>query len=98
MLLLTAFVECSLADRERVVEGAGACASATRLEAGCLEYRFYEDTEERGKFVFLERWSTQSALDSHFASPHLAEFQRSCAPLLTSRRVVLYEVEGGTEL
>jgi quinol monooxygenase YgiN len=98
MLLLTAFVECSTADRERVIESAGICATATRLEDGCLEYRFYEDTEEQGRFVFVERWSARSALDSHFASPHLAEFQQSCAPLLTSRRVVLYEVEGGTEL
>lgn len=98
MLLLTAFIECSAPNREKLIEAAATCAAATRREDGCLEYRFYEDTEQVGKFVFVEPWRDQSALDAHFASPHLGLFVEISAPLLTGRRGTLYEVESGTEL
>jgi quinol monooxygenase YgiN len=75
-----------------------ACAAETRREDGCLEYRFYENTEHPGKFVFVERWRDQQALDGHFSSSHLAAFQQASAPLLTGRRGVLYEVDEGKEL
>jgi quinol monooxygenase YgiN len=98
MLLLTAFIECAAGDREALRAAAAACAAETRREDGCLEYRFYEDTEQPGKFVFVERWRDQQALDGHFSSSHLAAFQQASAPLLTGRRGVLYEVGEGKEL
>ncbi len=98
MLLLTAFLECESADRETLGAAAAACAAETRREDGCLEYRFYEDTEQPGKFVFVERWRDQEVLDSHFSSPHLKTFVQATASLLTSRRGVLYEVDEGRAL
>ena len=98
VILLTAYIECAPADRETLIEAATTCAVATRKEDGCFEYRFYEDTEQPGKFVFVERWRDQAALDVHFSSPHLAIFQEISDPLLTGRRGMIYEVSGGTEL
>ena len=98
MLLLTAFVECGPADRETLRAAAAACAVETRREDGCLEYRFYEDTEQPGKFVFVERWRDQDALSGHLASPHLKTFVEVTASLLTGRRGVLYEVDEGRAL
>jgi quinol monooxygenase YgiN len=98
VLLLTAFLECSPGDREALRAAAATCAAETRREDGCLEYRFYEDTELPGEFAFVERWRDQHALSAHFASPHLARFQQVTAPLLTGRRGVLYEVDEGQVL
>jgi quinol monooxygenase YgiN len=98
MLLLTAFLECDSADRDTLRAAAAVCAAETRREDGCLEYRFYEDTEQPGKFVFVERWRDQDALDSHLASLHLKTFVQVAAPLLTGRRGVLYEVDEGRAL
>ncbi|MBE0428061.1 MAG: antibiotic biosynthesis monooxygenase [Nitrospirae bacterium] len=37
----------------------------TRVERGCLSYRFYEDVEDRNTFFLLEEWNTQKDLESH---------------------------------
>ena len=98
MLLLTAFIECADSDRDALRAAAAMCAAETRKENGCIEYRFYEDTEQPGKFVFVERWRDQDALSTHFASPHLGKFVAATAPLLTARSGVVYEVDAGREL
>jgi quinol monooxygenase YgiN len=36
-----------------------------RVERGCLNYRLYEDVENRNVFVLLEEWATQKDLESH---------------------------------
>jgi quinol monooxygenase YgiN len=36
-----------------------------RVERGCLNYRLYEDVENRNAFVLLEEWATQKDLESH---------------------------------
>jgi len=37
----------------------------TRVEKGCLSYRFYEDVENRNTFVLLEEWATQEDIERH---------------------------------
>ena len=92
MLLLTAFLECAEENRETLRSAAAACAKQTREEPGCLEYRFYEDIENPGKFVFVERWRDEHALDAHLASPHLSVFQQASEPLVNQRSGVLYTI------
>jgi quinol monooxygenase YgiN len=36
-----------------------------RVERGCLNYRLYEDVENRNAFVLLEEWATQKDLERH---------------------------------
>ena len=36
-----------------------------RVERGCLNYRFYEDVEDRNTFFLVEEWETQKDLESH---------------------------------
>jgi quinol monooxygenase YgiN len=49
-------------------------AATSRLEAGCMSYRLYQDTENENEFVFVEEWESDAALQQHFASSHVAEF------------------------
>ncbi|MEP6631666.1 MAG: putative quinol monooxygenase [Lapillicoccus sp.] len=44
----------------------------TRGEEGCLRYDLFESAATPGTFVTVEEWTDQSALDAHFASPHMA--------------------------
>jgi quinol monooxygenase YgiN len=46
--------------------------SASRKEAGCLEYSYAEDVLEPGLIRIAERWESQQAFDEHFASDHIA--------------------------
>jgi len=38
-----------------------------RVERGCLNYRLYEDVEDKNTFVLLEEWATQEDLERHIS-------------------------------
>ena len=70
--------------RDALIEVAQTVARASRAEAGCVSYRFYEDTELPNEFVFVEEWADQAALDRHFATDHISAFMRAIPATITS--------------
>ena len=44
----------------------------TRKEAGCLNYDLHQSSEDPGKFLFHENWTSKELLDAHLKSPHIA--------------------------
>lgn len=48
---------------------------ASRAEDGCLEYGYAQDVLEPGLIHVREVWRDRAALDSHFATPHLAQWR-----------------------
>ena len=43
----------------------------TRKEAGCLNYDLHVSSENPGRFLFHENWTTKAALETHLQSPHI---------------------------
>ena len=43
----------------------------TRKEAGCLNYDLHILSENPGRFLFHENWTSKELLDAHSKSPHL---------------------------
>ncbi len=67
-----------------------------RAEEGCLEYRgaleiptgISAQTPARGDvLIVIEKWSSEAALVSHLEAPHMAEFGRRTAGLMTGRTI-----------
>jgi len=56
--------------------------AATRREAGCISYRFYQDIEDPNAFSFVEEWESWEALDDHFRSDHVGTFLADLGDLL----------------
>lgn len=98
MLLLTAFIEVAPADREVIRAALPDVIAATRAEDGCEEYGCYEDTWQPGRYVFVERWRDQAALDRHLATAHMAAWMKVAGPKLKSARGLLHAVASTTEL
>ena len=98
MLLLTAFIEVAPTDRAAVEKALPAVISATRAEDGCEDYGCYEDTQQPGRYVFVERWRDQAALDRHLTTPHMAAWMKIAGPRLKSARGFLFDVASSTEL
>ncbi|WP_306321418.1 MULTISPECIES: putative quinol monooxygenase [unclassified Streptomyces] len=48
-------------------------APLVRAEKGCLQYDLHRVTGEPDRFVLIERWDSQEALDAHDATPHMIE-------------------------
>jgi quinol monooxygenase YgiN len=43
-------------------------------EPGCLSYQLYQDPYDASKFVFVEEYQNQAAVDFHFATEHFKAF------------------------
>jgi quinol monooxygenase YgiN len=98
MLVLTAFIEVLPTDRAPIRDALTAVIAATRAEEGCEEYGCYEDTQQSGRFVFVERWRDKAALDRHLATPHMADWMKVAGPKLEAAQGFLYDVSSRTEL
>ena len=98
MFVLTAFIEVADTDRAAIRAALPKVIAATRAEDGCEDYSCYEDTQHAGRYVFIERWRDQAALDRHFATPHMAAWMAVAGPRLKSANGFLYGVASTTEL
>ena len=51
----------------------------TRKESGALQYDLHCDIKEPRRFIFVERWESEAALQKHGESAHIQAF-RAKAP------------------
>jgi quinol monooxygenase YgiN len=98
MILLTAYIEVAPAERDAIAAGLAKVIPATRTEDGCVEYSCYEDTQQPGRYVFVERWRDTAALDRHMSSPHMGAWMKVAAPRLKSAVGYLYDAATRQEL
>ncbi len=84
MIVIAGSVKVKPERREQALAAARRMMDATRAEPGCRAYRFSADLVDPTLVHVFEEWESAEALAQHFASPHMAEFQR-----------VLPEVLGG---
>jgi quinol monooxygenase YgiN len=98
MLVLTAFIEVAPSDRDAIGAALVNVVSATRAEEGCEDYGCYEDTQRPGRYVFVERWRDQAALDRHLATPHMAAWMKVAGPRLKAAQGFLHSVASTIEL
>ncbi len=82
MIVVTGRVQVPPRHRDRFLEIAATMCRASRDDAGCLGYRFYEDAEQPGRFVFIEEWQDDEALQAHFRQPHTGAFMGELPGLL----------------
>lgn len=49
----------------------------TRKEAGCIAYNLHQDTKNPLKYIILEAWKSQQAIDEHNDSHHFKAFVKA---------------------
>jgi quinol monooxygenase YgiN len=52
-------------------------------ESGCLSYQLYQDPYDHSKFVFVEEYKNQAAVDSHFTTEHFKAFGPKIGDMVT---------------
>jgi quinol monooxygenase YgiN len=66
----------------------------SRTEPGCLSHEVHIDGENPMRLVFIERWTSQAALEAHFAVPDSGQFVRAARDLAAERTTMeVYEVD-----
>lgn len=93
MIVVAGRVQVKPEHRDEAIRRAIAISRDSEAEEGCLSYRFYTDLENPSVFFIFEEWESQEALNAHFQTPHLKEFQQHVARLLAAPSVIKqYEV------
>ncbi len=93
MIVIAGHVSLDPKQREPAITAAREMMLETRKETGCVSYTFSADLEQPGRFRIFEEWESDEALRAHFASPHMAHFQKAVAGLgVTEMAVQRYEV------
>lgn len=90
MILVTGRVNIAGANRERFVELATEMCRRSRGEQGCGGYRVYADLEQADRYVFVEEWADEAALQDHFGQAHAGEFMRGLLDLLAGPADALF--------
>ena len=70
-VVVVATFEAKEGEEERVESTLSEAVAATHAEDGCLKYALHRDRNEPRRFVMIEMWSSQEALDAHLGQPSL---------------------------
>ena len=77
MLTIVAIVETSAEDIEAMKEAIAKMETASRAEDGCHDYTFCQEVSNPNVLRINELWESMEALQAHFATPHMAEFNQA---------------------
>lgn len=55
---------------------------AARQEPGCLHYGIYVSATDPNSFLVYSEWKSEAALQAHFLTPHMREFQLTLPDIL----------------
>jgi len=99
MILISGVIELAAQDIDAMKAAAATMAVATRQEAGCHAYAFYQDIENPAVFRVFEEWESDDALKAHFQAPHMGAFRQAMASATFVRRdLTKYEIAGSGPL
>jgi quinol monooxygenase YgiN len=76
VIVVVGRVQTDAERRDDLVRLAQDVARASRQESGCLNYELFADPEDEHRFVIVEEWADEAALQEHFRTPHIDHFMR----------------------
>jgi quinol monooxygenase YgiN len=96
MIVVTGRVQIPAERRERFVEIATEMCRNSRAEDGCSGYRIYGDLEQPDRYVLVEEWADEQALQRHFAQAHTGTFLQALGRLLGEPADALFHTTATT--
>ena len=73
-LTIVATVTVRAEFKDDILKSIKTVVDATRREPGNIFYDVYEDVANPLKFVFIETWKSQAAIDAHNKTTHFNDF------------------------
>ena len=75
MIVVNAVIESDAENIAAMKAAIAAMEAASRTEDGCDDYTFSVELNNPDVLRITERWQSMEALQAHFATPHMADFQ-----------------------
>lgn len=94
MIIVNGRIETSAKNIDALKAAIAAMENASRAEDGCDDYTFSVELSDPNVIRITERWRDMAALEVHFKTAHMAEFQKAMAAHPpTGADVKFYQVE-----
>ena len=74
MIVVNALVETSVENIATMQAAIVEMETASRAEAGCIDYTFCVELNDPTRLRIVENWVDLAALTEHFRTPHMAAF------------------------
>ena len=81
-LTVIAHIRAKPGQESRVRQVLQGLVSATRAEAGRINYDLHQSQTDPALFVFYENWTSEAHLDAHSKSPHIQSFRKVAGEIL----------------
>ena len=75
MIVVQAKIESTEDSIAAMKAAINAMETASQAEDGCYDYTFSVELNDPTVLRITEKWENMAALEAHFATPHMAEFQ-----------------------
>jgi quinol monooxygenase YgiN len=99
MIVVSGVLKLDPANHDAFAEIGAKIAAASLEEDGCSAYGWWADAKTPGVFRVFEEWADQDAIDTHFATPHMADFMGSLGGVgITEAEIHKYSVEEKSKL
>ncbi|MDR1592865.1 MAG: antibiotic biosynthesis monooxygenase [Prevotellaceae bacterium] len=73
-IVITAYLDIKIDQVEKFLAEVQEVITKSKAEEGNASYNLFADLKEKNKFVFVEEWKGQAAVDTHFATEHFKKF------------------------
>jgi quinol monooxygenase YgiN len=73
-IVITAYLDIKTDQVDKFLTEVQEVIDKSRAEEGNASYNLFADLKEKNKFVFVEEWKGQAAVDTHFATEHFKKF------------------------
>lgn len=73
---LLVLIEVQPGQRQQQLQAFEKLKPLVLAEPGCLQYDLFADATDDNKFVLVEQWANQAALDAHDQTAHMVEADR----------------------
>jgi quinol monooxygenase YgiN len=73
-IVITAYLDIKTDKVEKFLTEVQEVIDKSKAEEGNASYNLFSDLKEKNKFVFVEEWKSQAAVDTHFATEHFKKF------------------------
>lgn len=69
-----------------------AVVTGSQEEEGCISYNLYQDIADPTKFVMVEEWKSQAAIDFHNTTEHYKTFKAASADKIEGMEVSIIKL------
>lgn len=98
MIIVIARAEFDPARLEELEPALDAMMKSTWEESGCLSYSMAIESREQGVCTIVERWASEADLKAHFATPHMAAFNKAIMGAVKSVDARMYDASNERSL